>query len=171
MICPQCGYDMENRHTCLRCGYEVKTLVTVSEEESKKREEKEKTKVIDPSATILTDEYGNSVDEEDYFDPFGSIFDSLFGFDPIGDLLGGLFGMDVRMGRRPQEPKYIPSEEELEQGVASEIGEVVEVKKVEYLDENGEPIKKDGKIKQTVDKVKKKVRDMTHKHDDTDDKK
>ena len=34
MVCPQCGYDMGRAHRCMRCGYEVKTLVTVDEDRS-----------------------------------------------------------------------------------------------------------------------------------------
>lgn len=165
MICPQCGYDIGSKHKCMRCGYEVKTLVAVDETDAHKENKRDEpeTKVIDPDRVFISsgDEYG-----DDFFDdPFGSVFGSLFGFDPIGDLLGGLFGLDVRSSRREPEPKYIPSEEELEQGPHAEIDKVVEVKKVEYLDENGEPIKKDGKIKQTFDKVKKKVQDIKHKND------
>ncbi len=158
MICPQCGYDIGTQHKCKRCGYEVKTLVAVDEEEQRKREEEENTRVIDPEDTILTDEFGNSVDDDDgvyYSDPFSSLFDDLFGFDPIGDILGGLFGMDV--GRRGA---HAESRERINE---KKDDNVVEVKKVEILDENGNPVKQDGKIKQTVNKVKQKVKNVTHK--------
>lgn len=156
MICPQCGYDMGNKNKCLRCGYEVKTLVPLSEEESKKRE-REQTKVIDPNNTYLTDEYGNPVDDDDdgYADPFSSIFDDLFGFDPISDLLGGLFGVDVR-------PQYSAHSKKTAVEDKENDDNVVEVKKVEYLDENGEPVKRESKLKQTAQKVKSKVQNAVH---------
>ncbi len=156
MICPQCGYDTGTAHRCLRCGYEVKTLVAVDEEEQRKREEDE-IKVIDPENTYLTDEYGYAVDEDEdakYSDPFDMLFGSLFG-DPFSDLLGGLFGFDVSPRT---EPRTAAGQQE-----KSKKDDVVEVKKVEFLDENGNPIKQDGKFKQTVNKVKEKVKNATHK--------
>lgn len=159
MICPQCGYDMGTAHRCLRCGYEVKTLVAVDEEEQRKREEDE-IKVIDPENTYLTDEYGYAVDEDEdvkYSDPFDMLFGSLFG-DPFSDLLGGLFGFDVSSRT---EPRTAARQQE-----KSKKDDVVEVKKVEFLDENGNPIKQDGKFKQTVNKVKEKVKNATHRNSD-----
>ncbi len=152
MVCPQCGYDMGTQHKCMRCGYEVKTLVSVSEEEQKKRQEEE-TIVIDPNSTILTDEYGNAVDEDDddmyYVDPISAIFDGLFG-DPFADLFGGLFGMDTQPHRSSHRVvKEQPKEKD---------PNVVEVKKVEFLDEDGKPIKQESKIKKTVNKAGEKIR-------------
>lgn len=156
MICPQCGYDIGTKHRCLRCGYEVKTLVAVDEEEQKRREKEENTHVIDPENTYLTDEYGNIVGEEedDFFaDPISSIFGDLFGFDPIGDLLGGLFGVPV--GRRSRANRY---REEVQEIVEKKPKKIVEVNKVEFLDENGNPVDKD--------KDKGKTKNRKNKKDD-----
>lgn len=138
MICPQCGYDMGTKHRCLRCGYEIKTLVTVDEEEQKRRE-KEAAKVIDPSNTYLTDEYGNSVDEEfDPFDPFDTLFGSLFGYDPFADLLGGLFGLNVGTPKRRKKEVYMDRIHDPNEDDGSP--KIVEVNNVEVLD--NEPKKK-----------------------------
>lgn len=145
---------MGTKHTCLRCGYEVKELVAVDEEEQKKRE-REEVKVIDPENTYITDEFGNSTDDEYMDDPFGSLFGDLFGFDPIGDLLGGLFGFPTHQTtrvHRVQEKK-------------EEDPNVVEVKKVEIYDEDGNPVKKESKVKKAADKVKQKVKNAVHKKD------
>lgn len=155
---------MGTKHTCLRCGYEVKELVAVDEQEQKRRE-RETVKVIDPENTYLTDEFGNSTDEDAYMsDPFGSIFGDLFGFDPIGDLLGGLFGFSTRPTSRVQTIMEEPEEEK--------APNVVEVKKVEIFDEDGNPVKKESKVKQAADKVKQKVKSAVHKKggDKADDK-
>lgn len=134
MICPQCGFDMGMGHRCLRCGYEVKTLATVDEEKRKKAEEEE-TIVIDPRSTILTDEYGNSVDDDDdddwFVDPISAIFEGLMGGDPFADLFDSLFGMGPRSHRKAARNKpqvEIPKEKEEEH-------KVVEVNKVEYIDD------------------------------------
>lgn len=99
MLCPQCGYDIGHKNKCLRCGYEIKTLVVSDEEKEQKHGQKEEddTIYIDPMNVFLTHPYGY---EDDYGtgynapidDPFVSIIDSLFGGDPFADLLGGLFG-------------------------------------------------------------------------------
>lgn len=135
MVCPQCGYDMGSAHRCIRCGYEVKTLAVRDEEnsddEKKNEEEEPSTVVIDPSNVYLSSE-DDYYDEFDPFDPFGSLFGGMF--DPIGDILGGLFGVDMRAVRREeqaQEPKKRDKKEH----------KVVEVRNVEILDENGNPVK------------------------------
>lgn len=157
MICPQCGYELGNNNKCMRCGYEVKTLVPVdekSESDGENAEERE-AKVIDPESTYLTDEYGNSVDDDDdgYYDPFDMLFGNLF--DPIGDLLGGLFGFDVQPSRTQRSAHTRISEKQ------KQDDNVVEVKKVEIYDENGNQVKQDGVIKKTVNKVKSKIKNMT----------
>ncbi len=131
MICPQCGFDMGTKHRCLRCGFEVKTLVAVDEEEQKRRES-EAAKVIDPSNTYLTDEYGNSVDEEDSFSPFGSIFGDLFGFDPFADIFGSFFDVGVGVPHKHREV-YMDREHDPDEDDGSP--KIVEVNKVEILDD------------------------------------
>lgn len=164
MICPQCGFDIGTKHKCLRCGYEVKTLVTVDEEAQKKREKEENTRVIDPENTFLTDEYGNIVDDDDYYsDPISSLFDDLFGFDPIGDLLGGLFGVNIGGSRRSHTQSIFDERQERIDDKKDET--IVEVKKVDIYDENGNLVKPESKIMQTVNKVKQKVKNATHKND------
>ncbi len=156
MICPQCGYELGNNNKCMRCGYEVKTLVTVEQTEADREEREERvTKVIDPESTYITDEYGNSVDDDDdgFYDPLDMLFGNLF--DPIGDLLGGLFGIDVQPSRSQRSAHTRITEK------PKTDDNVVEVKKVEIFDENGEPVKQDGVIKKTVNKVKSKLKNMT----------
>lgn len=133
MICPQCGYDIGNKSKCIRCGYEVRTLVTV--DETKKKDEPE-TKVIDPDNVYIS----SSVDvfDDGFDDPFSMLFGNIF--DPIGDLLGGLFGLDVRSSRIV-EPEPEPKRKKK--------GKVVEVDKVEILDENGNPVNRSSKTKKS----------------------
>lgn len=151
MICPQCGYDMGNKNKCIRCGYTVKNLAVVDSHsqsdgsdganEHKKQNDEPETKVIDPCNVYLTHPYGYEDDGMDFGpfggSPFSSLFDDLFG-DPISDLLGGLFGFDVTGGRSSaarNEPQKKPKKQ----------GPIVEVKNVEILDENNNPIKEDKK--------------------------
>lgn len=141
MICPQCGYDMGNKSKCIRCGYEVKTLTVVTENDEKKQEqkqEKDETIVIDPCNVYLThpygydDEYGTGYGSP-FDDPFVSIIDSLFG-DPIGDLFGGLFGFDMSPPRRPRREDPPPARRKKQ-------GPIVVVDDIEII----EPEKEDKK--------------------------
>ena len=146
MICPHCGYDMENRSRCLRCGYQVKTLAVVDESEEDnsqgESEEKIETKVIDPCNVYLTHPYG--VEDDDDYDPifggggFGSIFDMLFG-DPISDLLGGLFGMGTssRRSSRAQQQQEEQPKKKRKQGPIVDVA----ADEVELYDANGNQVK------------------------------
>ncbi len=139
MVCPQCGYDMGRAHRCMRCGYEVKTLVTVDEDRSdgENKEEEPNTVVIDPSNVYLSSE--DDFDGEfDVFDPFSALFGGMF--DPIGDILGGLFGVDMRAVRKEEMEQEKKKREK-------KNSKVVEVRNVEILDENGDPIKSEKKNK------------------------
>ena len=141
MICPQCGYDMGRAHRCLRCGFEIKTLAVVDENDEKKeehehKEEEPSTVVIDPRNTYISNPDEDYFDTFDPFDPFGSLFGGMF--DPIGDLLGGLFGFDIRGGSRRREE---PPEPETKK--RRKKGPIVEVNNVEILDADGNPIKED----------------------------
>lgn len=138
MICPQCGYDIGTKHRCLRCGYEITSLVTVDEEETKRRE-KESAKVIDPGATYLTDEYGYAVDEDDepFAGPFGSLLEGIFGFDPFADLLGGFFGMGS-MGGRPRKRKEVYIDRIHEPGEDDGKPKVVDINSVEEVSDDDE---------------------------------
>ncbi len=157
MICPQCGYEMGSSHKCLRCGYEVKTLVTVDEKEqtkeNKSKEEEPVTKVIDPDKVYIS----NADDgfDDGFDDPFSMLFGDIF--DPIGSLLGGLFGFDAHSSHSSYDRIQ---EQQPEQ--KKDKNKVVEVKKVEIYDENGNPVKQDSKLKQTVNKVKNKVKNKMH---------
>ncbi|MCM1367782.1 MAG: hypothetical protein NC184_03110 [Roseburia sp.] len=131
MICPQCGYDVGNNHKCKRCGYEIKTLATVDESVKNKSDDAE-TKVIDPNDVYISREYVSDDFGFGFSDPFSSLFDDLFG-DPISSLLGGLFGFDL--GGPRSEPDA-PEPKSKKKG----SGKVVEVNKVEILDENGNPV-------------------------------
>ncbi|MCH5351023.1 MAG: hypothetical protein J1F39_03535 [Clostridiales bacterium] len=135
MICPQCGYDMGTRHRCLRCGFEITSLVTVDEEERKRRE-RDNAKVIDPSATYLTDEYGYAVDEDEeaYAGPFGSLLEDLFGFDPFAGLLGGFFGMGS-MGGRPKR-KEVFIDRIHDPGEDDGKPKIVDINNVEVVDDD-----------------------------------
>ncbi|MDE7463658.1 MAG: hypothetical protein K2M48_01395 [Clostridiales bacterium] len=142
MVCPQCGYDMGNKSKCLRCGYEVKTLVTV--DETRKKDEDE-TKVIDPADVFISNGYDDFDDSfGDPFDPFSMLFGNVF--DPIGDLLGGLFGLDVRTSRSTRNSRIVEPENEPKR---KKQGKVVEVNNVEFLDENGNPINNTKKTKKS----------------------
>ena len=158
MVCPQCGYDIGTKNKCVRCGYEVKTLAPIDEEEQKKRQEEE-TIVIDPQSTILTDEYGNSVDDDDdeyYTDPISAIFDGLFGGDPFASLFGGFGGLfGDPQPRRSARKERAESSREKDRNI-------VEVKKVEFFDEDGNPIKQDGKVKSAVNKAGEKIKNTAH---------
>lgn len=152
MICPQCGYDIGNKNKCLRCGYEVKTLV-VSDRKNND-EGRPETKVIDPDSVYIS----NGGYDDSYADPFDMLFGNIF--DPIGDLLGGLFGLDVR-SHRSASFGYDDEEEDYNRGKKGGEGKVVEVKKVEILDDDGNPVeqeKPESKIKQTVNKIKNKIK-------------
>lgn len=136
MICPQCGYELGTAHKCMRCGYEIKTLVTVDEtrhDDSQQNNNTEnETRVIDPRDVYIS----SGVDYDDgfgYVDPISAMFDDFFG-DPISDLLGGLFGINLR-------PTVSDSEPHKNEKRKSKSMPVVEVNKVEILDENGNPIK------------------------------
>lgn len=145
MICPRCGYDMENKNMCLRCGYRVTDIAPVkntednSESEKSKQEEVE-TKVIDPCNVYLTHPYG--VDDDEYLSTgfgggFGSIFDVLFG-DPF-DIIGDIFGMGPRM--RPHRQSYARQERQEDPPKKKrKQGPVVDVEpsEVEVI-EDGEP--------------------------------
>lgn len=115
MICPHCGYDMKNASKCLRCGYQERELSVVVKEEEPTE--------IDADRIYLTGGESESRGGGlfDLFDPLGSLFGGLF-----GDVLGDLFGFDS--------DNYEDEEEE------EELQEIVEVRKVELLDENGNPI-------------------------------
>lgn len=145
MICPQCGYDVGNSHKCKRCGYEIKTLATVDESSKSKNDDAE-TKVIDPNDVYLSHEYVSDDFGFGFSDPISSLFDDLFA-DPITSLLGGLFGFDI--GGSRSESRTAES-----QNKKKGSGKVVEVNKVEILDENGEPLDK-----KTDRKSKHKKRD------------
>ena len=153
MVCPQCGFDMGNKHKCMRCGYEVKTLAVMDDTENKENghgEEETVTRVIDPADVYISngDAYG-----DDFSDPFSALFGDIF--DPIGSLLGGLFGFDVRspFSAFDDEPR-----ERIEERESDKKNKVVEVKKVEIFDENGNPIEQESKLKKTVNKIKNKVK-------------
>lgn len=145
MICPQCGHDMGSAHRCLRCGYEVKNLAPVDSSRSnddgnerKNSEEENNTKVIDPSNVYITTSYDDGY-SGGYTDPFSSIFDDIFG-DPLTSLLGGLFGFDIRgESRSPHRHDEEPQKKKKKQGP------VVEVKNVEFFDEEGNKIDSDKK--------------------------
>lgn len=145
MICPQCGYDIGNKNKCLRCGYEVKTLVTVDETE--KKDDRPDTKIIDPSKVYISN--GEDDFDDGFFDPFSMLFGNIF--DPIGDLLGGLFGLDVRSSHSSSRSSYTTQEREPKR---KKQGKVVEVNNVEFLDENGNPV--DNKKSKKKDKDDKK---------------
>lgn len=143
MLCPQCGYDIGNANKCLRCGFTVKTLAVVdNENEETKKDDAPETIIIDPSETYITsagydDDFGGSL----FGDPFASLFGDVF--DPIGDLLGGLFGFDIRP-ERPQRQKQHATEEDMREHKKRkrEAAPVVEVKAgdVEIVDEHGDPV-------------------------------
>ncbi len=136
----------------MRCGYEVKTLVV---SDPKQRDEsRPETKVIDPDNVYISN--GGYGDE--YVDPFDMLFGNIF--DPIGDLLGGLFGLDVRSPRRTMFD-YEDDDEDYGRDKKGGEGKIVEVKKVEILDGDGNPVKEEkqeSKIKQTVNKIKNKIK-------------
>lgn len=154
MICPQCGYDMENKNKCMRCGYEVKTLAVVEEDTDERkddaRDDEPVTRVIDPADTYISsgDEYG-----DDFSDPFSALFGDVF--DPISSLLGGLFGFDVRSPFGSSGSSY---NNRIDESESDKKGKVVEVKKVEIFDENGNPVEQESKLKKTVNKIKNKVK-------------
>lgn len=152
MICPQCGFDMGNKHKCMRCGYEVKTLAVVDENENKKKKQDDEpeTRVIDPKDVYISngDAYG-----DDFSDPFSALFGDVF--DPIGSLLGGLFGFDVRS---PFSSGGEERRERIDEREDDKKHKVVEVKKVEIYDENGNPVEQESKLKKTVNKIKNKVK-------------
>ena len=136
MICPQCGYDMGHKNKCLRCGYEVKTLTVVSEDEREdksKDEDKDDTIVIDPMNVFLTHPYGYDDDFGTGYgapmdDPFVSIIDSLFGGDPFADLLGGLFGFGPSRHRQfVEEPRPTKKKKQ---------GPIIVVDDIEIIDPN-----------------------------------
>lgn len=146
MICPKCGYDIGNKSKCVRCGYEIKTLAVVDENNSNdepKKEEKTETKVIDPCNVYLTHPYGYEDDYDTGFgpggDPFASLFDDLFG-DPISDLLGGLFGINVNPFGGSSRRTYVRESEEPPKKKKKQ-GPIVEVNDVEIIED--EPKNKD----------------------------
>lgn len=155
MLCPQCGYDMENNSKCVRCGYEVKTLAVIDENVNNEKDEPE-TRVIDPDATYISGGERRT-SGGGYSDPFSSIFGDVF--DPIGSILGDLFGFssspftdfDV-YGEYDDEDEYVDDD-------VQKKNNAVEVKKVEIYDENGNPVEQESKFKKTVKKVKKKIKD------------
>ncbi len=155
MICPNCGYDMGSANKCLRCGYTVKTLAVVDpdNDEEVKKDDGEETIVIDPSETYISsydddDDFGGSV----FADPFSALFGDVF--DPIGDILGGLFGIDIRP-ERPKKSQHATEQDVIEHKKRKrEAAPVVEVKDVEIVDENGNPIDKPNKHKKHGNKKK-----------------
>lgn len=163
MVCPQCGYDMGNANKCMRCGYIVKTLTVVKEDEQKNDSDDEtpETIVIDPSETYITsygyddDMFGGSI----FGDPFSALFGDIF--DPIGDLLGGLFGIDIRPERPPRQRQQHATEEDMREHKKRkrEAAPVVEVNNVEIVDENGDPV---DESKENESKKEKHA----HKHKD-----
>jgi len=116
----------------MRCGYEVNSLVAVDESKKNKSDEPE-TKVIDPSDVYLSS--GDDEPDDGFYDPFGALFDDLF--DPIGDILG-LFGFGVPNSRGAGRGS---SERESKKKSSDKDNKVVEVRDVEILDENGDPVK------------------------------
>lgn len=145
MICPQCGYDVGNSHKCKRCGYEIKTLATVDESRRNNEEEIE-TKVIDPSDVYISREYVSDDFGFGFADPISSLFDDLFG-DPITSLLGGLFGFDIN-------PRQSESHAESPRS-KKKSDNVVEVNKVEILDENGNVVEEQKNGKKAKNPFKK----------------
>lgn len=137
MICPQCGYDIGNKNKCLRCGYEVKNLVV---SDGKQKDDKPETKVIDPDNVYI------SSGTQEYYDPFDLLFGNIF--DPIGDLLGGLFGLDVdRQRSRTFDFDFGDGESEAREKKKKGNGKVVEVNKVEIIDDDGNPVERNSKNK------------------------
>lgn len=138
MICPNCGHDMGGGKKCLRCGYEVKDLVIRDENQE------EPAKEINPDDVYISGrvvESGGGLD-----DIFGGLF---------GDILGDFFGLDFA--------DYGDDDDYLS---PTERSEVMEIKDVEEYDENGNPIKKPNKLRDTVERAKKKLKDKTRKKDD-----
>lgn len=138
MICPNCGHDMGGGKKCLRCGYEVKDLVVRDENQE------EPAKEINPDDVYISGrvvESGGGLD-----DIFGGLF---------GDILGDFFGLDFA--------DYGDDDDYLS---PTERSEVMEIKDVEEYDENGNPIKKPNKLRDTVERAKKKLKDKTRKKDD-----
>lgn len=144
MICPICGYEMNKSSKCIRCGYIVKTLAVTDESKKKQDEQKPETKVIDPCNVYLTHPYGYDDGFGSGFGvfggPFSSIFDELFG-DPISDLLGGLFGIDVGMrGGYSRSGSHVTEQEHSPQQKRRKQGPIIEVRDVEVLDNDGNPL-------------------------------
>lgn len=105
MKCPECGHDMGKRSKCLRCGYTVKSVISIDpekiEQEKTTKEEQSVRKEIHPDdvhvsragGSIFGDIFGGGI-----FGGFGSIIDSIFGgFD--------IFGSDNSRGYE-YDPKY-----------------------------------------------------------------
>lgn len=174
MICPQCGYDMGNKNRCLRCGFEVRTLAVVSDDESYKKDSNGKqdqkqndddTIVIDPFNVFLTHPYGY----EDEFgsgygvpmdDPFTTLIDSIF--DPIGDLLGGLFGFDMSPPRRRvvEEPPPVKKKKQGPIYVIDDI-EIIEPDK----EEKETPQNTESQNDETTNTHKNKIKNKFKKND------
>lgn len=138
MICPQCGYDLGSKARCPRCGYDIKMPARFDPEKAKEDD----IKVIDPDSVYLSDSFddGYSEGESLFGDP---ILDSLFNpFTSIFDFLG-FGGGSTRKSQIEDEIDAAPS--------------VVEVKKVEVYDEDGNPVEKN-KFKEQIKDIKNKIK-------------
>ncbi len=138
MICPKCGYDIGNKSKCVRCGYEIKTIAVVDENDKRDDGKKEniETKIIDPCNVYLTHPYGYDDDYDTGYgpggDPFASLFDDIFG-DPISDLLGGLFGINLNPFGSARHSRVVEREESPKK--KKKQGPIVEVNDVEIIED------------------------------------
>lgn len=140
MICPNCGHDMGGGKKCLRCGYEVKDLAVRDENQEEPAIE------IDPEDVYISGKVvtgGSGLD-----DIFGGLF---------GDILGDFFGFGFDDDDNDGYDDYSAPQSK------SEV--VMEIKDIEECDENGNPIKKPNKFKDTVNKVKSKIKNKNKKDD------
>lgn len=139
MKCPICGEEIaKGKAKCLRCGYEVRDLsVTVQPE----KEEPVQTHDIDPSRVHLS---GGSSSSRG-----GSIFGDFFGGGLFGGILDGIFG-DIfgSVGYDEYGDDDGPADyDDFGNPISANIydRDFVEVKDVEYIDDEPEEKKKDEK--------------------------
>ncbi len=152
MKCPNCGEEMsKGKFKCMRCGYVVKDLsVNVNGDDKDNKDDEPETVDIDPSRVYVSGGGGTGG---------GGVFEDVFGGGLFGGLFGGIlddiFGFggfdDARVSYDIfGNPVYDEEDDE------TEAEEVVEIRHVEYLDENGNPIDKKGKKNESRSENKKK---------------
>ncbi len=151
MKCPNCGEEMsEGKFKCMRCGYTVKDLCVSTSEDNDNKQDEPETVEIDPSKVYVSGGGATSS---------GGLFGDVFGGGLFGGLFGGilddLFGFGGFDDERVSydifgNPVYDDDEDD---GGAEEV---VEIKHVEYLDEDGNPIDKKSRKRETKSGEKKK---------------